>query len=95
MRLTTVNDTPHGTGEGGSHTEPAIVEDLHGHFEPITGLAEDVLHGDGDVVKIYLGCVGASTRDMYSPIDSGTHLTPCVRCLLRGSHECHRLSKPG
>merc|ERR1719234_2097193 len=53
------NHTPHGAGQGCSHSKSAIVQDLHRHLEPIAGLAEHILHWDGCVLKVNLCSVGA------------------------------------
>ena len=53
-RLTLLDDTPHGARERGPHSEPAVVENLHGNFETVPGVAQDILHRDGSVLEVDL-----------------------------------------
>merc|ERR1719180_636647 len=59
------NDTPHGARQGCSHSKSSIVQDLHRHLETIAGLAENILHWDGCVLKVDLCSVGALDTHLF------------------------------
>ena len=60
-----LDDVPHCPRERCPHAEPSIVEDGHGHLEPVAHTAKHVLHWYWNILKVHLSRVGALKKNDY------------------------------